>query len=127
MRAAQIADLRTIANHCDGVRCDMAMLQLNDIFKPTGATSWVTRPGHEKEFWTEAHAAVANLTLLAEAYWGTEQRLLDLGFSFSYDKTLYDASATTTSRKSASASRASPNVKAISRASWKITTNSAAP
>jgi len=28
--------------------------------------------------------------LLAEAYWGTEQRLLDLGFSFVYDKGLYD-------------------------------------
>ena len=45
----------------------------------------------KKEFWTEAHAAVPDLTLLAEAYWGTEQRLLDLGFSYSYDKTLYDA------------------------------------
>jgi hypothetical protein len=34
---------------------------------------------------------VPNLVLLAEAYWGTEQRLLNLGFSFAYDKTLYDA------------------------------------
>ena len=32
LRAAQLADLRTIAAHCDGIRCDMAMLQLNDIF-----------------------------------------------------------------------------------------------
>ena len=32
-----------------------------------------------------------NLILLAEAYWGTERRLLDLGFSFAYDKELYDA------------------------------------
>jgi hypothetical protein len=91
LRAAQIADLRTIAAHCDGIRCDMAMLQLNDIFN----TNWRHLLGDthtpEKEFWTEAHAAVPNLTLLAEAYWGTEQRLLDLGFSYSYDKTLYDA------------------------------------
>jgi hypothetical protein len=91
LRAAQIADLRTIAAHCDGIRCDMAMLQLNDIFN----TNWRHLLGDthtpEKEFWTEAHAAVPDLTLLAEAYWGTEQRLLDLGFSYSYDKTLYDA------------------------------------
>ncbi|MGA7922012.1 MAG: alpha-amylase family glycosyl hydrolase [Candidatus Acidiferrales bacterium] len=91
LRAAQIAELRSIANHCDGVRCDMAMLQLNDIF----AQSWEHLLGNvqppAKEFWTEFRAAVPNLVLLAEAYWGTEQRLLDLGFSFAYDKALYDA------------------------------------
>ena len=32
LRAAQIESLRTISEHCDGVRCDMAMLQLTDIF-----------------------------------------------------------------------------------------------
>lgn len=91
MRAAQIAELRAIAAHCDGVRCDMAMLHLRDIFSKI----WVellkgARP-LEKEFWAEAHESVPELILLAEAYWGTEQRLLDLGFSFSYDKELYDA------------------------------------
>ena len=45
----------------------------------------------QQEFWTEACAAVPGLILLAEAYWGTEQRLLDLGFSFVYDKGLYDS------------------------------------
>jgi hypothetical protein len=91
MRAAQISDLCTIAGHCDGVRCDMAMLQLNDIF----ARTWSHRMGDakrpEREFWEEAHAAVPGLILLAEAYWGTEPRLIDLGFSFVYDKELYDA------------------------------------
>ncbi len=91
LRAAQLADLRTIAAHCDGIRCDMAMLQLNDIFNANWRHLLGDTPQPEKEFWTEAHAAVPNLTLLAEAYWGTEQRLLDLGFSYSYDKTLYDA------------------------------------
>src|ERR1700720_187980 len=80
MRAAQLAELRTIANHCDGVRCDMAMLQLNDIF----ASIWQHLLGSTqpptKEFWTEARANVPTLVLLAEAYWGTEQRLLNLGF-----------------------------------------------
>lgn len=91
MRAAQLADLRTIALHCDGVRCDMAMLHLHDIFeKLWGHLLNGARP-LAQEFWSEAHAAVPGLVLLAEAYWGTEQRLLDLGFSFVYDKGLYDA------------------------------------
>jgi len=91
LRGAQLDDLRTIAAHCDGIRCDMAMLQLNDIFPAIWRHLLGDTPAPAKEFWTEAHAAVPNLTLLAEAYWGTEQRLLDLGFSYSYDKTLYDA------------------------------------
>ena len=91
LRAAQLADLRTLAAHCDGIRCDMAMLQLNDIFDTNWRHLLGNTPQPEKEFWTEAHAAFPNLILLAEAYWGTEQRLLDLGFSYSYDKILYDA------------------------------------
>ena len=90
MRAAQLAELRKIAAHCDGVRCDMAMLQLSDVFERIwrariGATS---RPS--REFWAEARAAVPDLALLAEAYWGTEGRLIELGFSFAYDKGFYD-------------------------------------
>ncbi|MFZ0883514.1 MAG: alpha-amylase family glycosyl hydrolase [Candidatus Acidiferrales bacterium] len=91
MRAAQLADLRTIAGHCDGVRCDMAMLQLNDIFSNIWRHLLGDTPPPATEFWTDVRANVPSLVLLAEAYWGTEQRLLDLGFSFAYDKTLYDA------------------------------------
>ena len=91
MRAAQIAELRTIAAHCDGVRCDMAMLHLSDIFSQIWSDLLKAARTPEKEFWSEAHEALPELILLAEAYWGTEQRLLDLGFSFSYDKELYDA------------------------------------
>jgi hypothetical protein len=91
MRAAQLADLHTIASHSDGVRCDMAMLHLNDIFaKIWGPLLGDAKPP-EKEFWTVAREAVPGLILLAEAYWNTEPRLLDLGFSFAYDKELYDA------------------------------------
>jgi hypothetical protein len=91
MRAAQLAELRTIASHCDGVRCDMAMLHLNDIFEKTWDHLLQGAKAPEQEFWAKAHAAVPGLILLAEAYWGTESRLLDLGFSFAYDKSLYDA------------------------------------
>ncbi len=91
MRAAMIGELREIARHCDGVRCDMAMLQLTDIFANVWGRFMGGAPRPQKEFWEEAHAAVPGLILLAEAYWGTESRLLDLGFSFVYDKELYDA------------------------------------
>ena len=90
-RAAQVATLKSIANHCDGVRCDMAMLLLNDIFQKIWSAHLKGLPTPKEEFWLEAHAAVPNLILLAESYWGAEQRLLDLGFSFAYDKELYDA------------------------------------
>jgi Alpha amylase, catalytic domain len=91
LRAAEIAGLRTIASHCDGVRCDMAMLQLNDIFGRLWGYLLRGLKAPATEFWGEAHRAVPELTLLAEAYWGTEGRLLDLGFSYAYDKGMYDA------------------------------------
>jgi hypothetical protein len=91
MRAAHLGDLSNIAKHCDGVRCDMAMLQLNDIFENGWGHLFHDIPPPATEFWTEAHTAVPDLILLAEAYWGTEPRLFDLGFSFAYDKVLYDA------------------------------------
>ena len=91
MRAAQLADLCTIASHCDGVRCDMAMLHLKDIFARIWGRFLDGMASPETEFWTDAHATAPALILLAEAYWGTETRLLELGFSFVYDKELYDA------------------------------------
>jgi hypothetical protein len=91
MRAAQIADLRTIAQHCDGVRCDMAMLHLSDIFENGWGRFLGGAKAPQKEFWTEVREAVPGLTLLAEAYWGTEPRLLELGFSYAYDKELYNS------------------------------------
>jgi glycosidase len=89
MRAAQIEELRKIADHCDGVRCDMAMLQLNDIFEKIWKRFLGGAP--KKEFWKEAHRATPDLILLAEAYWGAERHLIDLGFSFVYDKGFYDS------------------------------------
>ena len=90
MRAALIDELRTIANHCDGVRCDMAMLQLADIFEKIWSRFLGSRQPPKEQFWKEGHSAAPGLILLAEAYWGTERRLLDLGFSFVYDKGVYD-------------------------------------
>ena len=90
-RAAQLRELRTIGTHCDGVRCDMAMLLLNDVFESGWRRLLGDMPQPKNEFWAEARAAVPDLTLLAEAYWGTETKLFELGFEFAYDKMLYDA------------------------------------
>jgi hypothetical protein len=94
-RAAPTRELLRVASLADGVRCDMAMLALNEVFLRV----WPWAPGglasSGREFWTDAIAAVRqthqNLVMLAEAYWGLEGRLLELGFDFAYDKTLYDA------------------------------------
>jgi hypothetical protein len=91
LRAAQIEELRTIAGHCDGVRCDMAMLHLSDIFGKIWGPFLAGAKPMPREFWSDVHEQVPQLILLAEAYWGTEQRLLDLGFSFAYDKSFYDS------------------------------------
>ncbi|HYG21808.1 MAG TPA: alpha-amylase family glycosyl hydrolase [Verrucomicrobiae bacterium] len=96
-RQTMISLLHTIAAQCDGVRCDMAMLLLNDVFNET----WVAfQIGQENsamhsEFWSEAIAAIkeenARFEFIAEAYWGREEQLQQLGFDFTYNKDLYDA------------------------------------
>ncbi|HYD50454.1 MAG TPA: alpha-amylase family glycosyl hydrolase [Terriglobales bacterium] len=92
-RAAMIAELLAIAAHCDGVRCDMAMLALNDVFERTwGWAAPGARPS--VEFWQEAIAEVRQrfpeFLFIAEAYWGLEPQLLELGFDYAYDRALYD-------------------------------------
>jgi Alpha amylase, catalytic domain len=91
LREAMITELRVIARHCDGVRCDMAMLQLSDIFERVWGAYLHGARRPDQEFWAEAHAAVPELILLAECYWGTEPRMLELGFTYVYDKELYDS------------------------------------
>ena len=60
-------------------------------FSPHGWSHFLARRAARHRILAEAKSASPNLTLLAEAYWGTEQRLFDTGFAFAYDKTLYDA------------------------------------
>ena len=96
-RAAMIDQLVAIADRCDGVRCDMAMLALSDVFAQTWAHAPPTAPVVDGEFWTDAIAAVRRrrpgFLFLAEAYWGLEARLRALGFDYAYDKELLDVLA----------------------------------
>ena len=81
-----------IAEQADGVRCDMAMLLLDDVFEAT----WGDRVGERlgRPLWVEVLDAVRidhpSFCVVAEAYWGREPDLLAQGFDACYDKTLYD-------------------------------------
>jgi len=93
-RAAMTALLRGLAHQCDGVRCDMAMLLLNDVFRRTWDSFPCSEPAPDSEFWGQAIPTVKDafpdFLFLAEAYWGLEPRLQELGFDYAYDKVLYD-------------------------------------
>lgn len=90
-RAALIKELRAVTARCDGVRCDMAMLVLNDVFARNWAHLPCPAPTPETEFWSEALTiAPPECLFLAEAYWDLETRLQSLGFHFTYDKRVTD-------------------------------------
>ncbi len=91
-RQAMVDEILKMARHCDGFRCDMAMLVLSGIFQKTWG--W-TREGERsdaprEEFWTWVRHAVPGSLLIAESYWDTEWDLQQLGFDYTYDKRLYD-------------------------------------
>jgi Alpha amylase, catalytic domain len=92
LRKAVAATLSNIANQCDGVRCDMAMLMMNSIFERT----WGGRAGARAaaEYWVELISAIkqkhSDFLFIAEAYWDLEWDLQQQGFDFCYDKRLYD-------------------------------------
>ena len=87
LQAAQVDELISIAGQCDGVRCDMAMLMLPEIFQRT----WGMTP---EPFWPKAttavHAKYPEFTFVAEVYWDLEWTLQQQGFTYCYDKRLYD-------------------------------------
>jgi hypothetical protein len=89
-RRGMIEILKNIAQYCDGVRCDMAMLVTNEIFNRTWGRFLQPWPPPKTEFWEEAIAALPDLVWLAEVYWDMEWRMQQLGFQFTYDKRLYD-------------------------------------
>jgi len=89
-RQGMIGILKNIAQYCEGVRCDMAMLVTNEIFNRTWGHFLKPWPVPRTEFWEEAIAAVPDFVWLAEVYWDMEWRMQELGFQFTYDKRLYD-------------------------------------
>jgi hypothetical protein len=92
VRDAVVATLSDIAGRCDGVRCDMAMLFLDDVATRT----WGDRLGPPlgEPYWVEVIRRVKaehpGFLFLAEAYWDLESRLFDEGIDRCYDKRFTD-------------------------------------
>ena len=92
LRTRVIATLRDMATLADGIRCDMAMLFLDDIAQRT----WGARIGDplEAPYWVHiinaVHESHPGFRFMAEAYWDRESDLVAQGFSACYDKRLYD-------------------------------------
>ncbi len=92
LRQAVAVTLSKIADQCDGVRCDMAMLVMNSIFERTWGRRAGPRP--DTEYWVEVISSTKrehpDFLFIAEAYWDLEWELQQQGFDFCYDKRLYD-------------------------------------
>jgi hypothetical protein len=92
LRSAAIETVRQIADQCDGVRCDMAMLMMSDVFQRTWGPRAGARP--ETDYWPALIPAVRSrhpeFRFMAEAYWDLEWALQQQGFDYCYDKQLYD-------------------------------------
>jgi hypothetical protein len=92
LRQEVIDTISAIAEQCDGIRCDMAMLVLNDIFERTWGRGAGPKPVND--YWTSVIPAIRaghpEFRFIAEAYWDLEWELQQQGFDFCYDKKLYD-------------------------------------
>lgn len=82
LREAMICELLKISSQCDGLRCDMAMLLLPEIFQRTWGIS-------SQPFWPEAieriKKKVPGFCFMAEVYWDMEWELQQQGFDYTYD------------------------------------------
>jgi hypothetical protein len=87
LQRAMIGELESIAEQCDGVRCDMAMLVLPEVFERT----WGIRADL---LWPKATETVRrahpNFLFMAEVYCDLEWTMQQQGFDYAYDKRLYD-------------------------------------
>ena len=93
-QAMMIELLQSVAMRCDGVRCDMAMLLLNEVFAKTWEKFSCAAEATKHEFWADAIQAIRksqpDFLFLGEVYWDLEARLQSLDFDYTYDKRLYD-------------------------------------
>ena len=87
LQQAMIGELARIGGQCDGVRCDMAMLVLPEVFERTWGIP-------SQSFWPKATQGVRekfpHFCFMAEVYWDMEWTMQQQGFDYAYDKRLYD-------------------------------------
>lgn len=86
--------LNMLAECSDGIRCDMAMLGLTEIFRDVWKIVPQIHEGESREFWAEIIPSVKkkapDFLFIAEVYWDKEWALQQLGFDYTYDKRFYD-------------------------------------
>ena len=91
-RDASIETLTHIGTLADGVRCDMAMLMMSEIFAKTWSGFVEQTP--ETEYWTDVTSKVRqqlpDFIFIAESYWESQNKLISQGFDYCYNKDLYD-------------------------------------
>ena len=87
LHEAMKEQLLQVAAQCDGLRCDMAMLLLSDVFRQTWGIGI-------DPFWPDAIKRVKEnhpgFLMMGEVYWDLEYTMQQQGFDFTYDKRLYD-------------------------------------
>jgi hypothetical protein len=107
LREKAVRILLDIADQCDGVRCDMAMLVTNQIF----AQTWGERAGNvpKTEYWQAVIPPIKtshpDFIFMAEVYWDMEYALQQQGFDYTYDKRLYERLITGNARHRRSSHR----------------------
>lgn len=88
LQEAMREQLLALTDRCDGLRVDMAMLLLPEVFRRT----WGDQA--PADFWALAVPSLKerhpDFVLVAEVYWDLEWTLQQKGFDFTYDKRLYD-------------------------------------
>ena len=114
---AMTGELAKIARQCDGVRCDMAMLVLSDVFERT----WGRRA---PLFWPNAikrvRESVPAFCFMAEVYW-------DLEWTMQQQSVSATACARDALARCVNISMPGLTTKTNSHVSWKTTTNRGPP
>ena len=92
LRSAVVETVQQIAEQCDGVRCDMAMLLMSDVFERTWGSRAGTRPA--EDYWPSLIPAVrvppSGVPVSGRGLLGPGVALEQQGFDYCYDKQLYD-------------------------------------
>ena len=87
LQEAMKKQLLHVATQCDGLRCDMAMLLLTDVFNQTWGIGI-------DPFWPDANRRVKvnnpGFVMMGEVYWDLGYEMQQQGFDYTYDKRLYD-------------------------------------
>ena len=118
---AMLGELLRIGGQCDGVRCDMAMLVLPDVFERTwGRRAPLVLADRRR---SASASASPDFCFMAEVYWDLEWTMQQQGFDYAYDKRLYDRLREGHAGRCASTATPGSTTRRSSRASWRTTTS----